>query len=163
VSAAQRAASTTTTARSEVIDATVEHVGELMRLRRAQMAARPCPREVNLPQFWILMMLREGSQATMRSIADALEITPSSLTAIIDRLEQNGLVTRTRDHEDRRVVHIERTSQGERIVEEMVGLQQQHMRELLEQLSKDEVAALERGLAAVLRVLTGAQPREPRS
>ncbi len=144
--------------RATLIEATVVQVGELMRLRRQRMTARPCPRDVSLPQFWILMMLREGRKVTMGEIAEALEITPSSLTAIIDRLEQHRLVARTRDTEDRRVVHIERTPEGERIVEEMVGLQQQNMRGLLEQLNTAEVAALKTGLGAVLRVLGSPPP-----
>ena len=147
-----------TAGRAELIDTAVGHVGELMRLRRTHMTARPCPRDVSLPQFWILMMLREGQSTTMRGIADALDITPSSLTAIIDRLEQRGLVVRSRDDDDRRVVHIERTPDGEQIVQEMMGMKQQHIRTLVEQLTKTEVAALERGLAGVLRVLGDGEP-----
>ncbi|MFN2451972.1 MAG: MarR family winged helix-turn-helix transcriptional regulator [Candidatus Dormibacteria bacterium] len=152
------AARSSTAHRAELIDASVGHVGELMRLRRAHMTARPCPRDVSLPQFWILMMLRDGRITTMRGIADALEITPSSLTAIIDRLEQRGLVTRSRDDDDRRVVHIERTPEGELIVQEMVGMKQQHIRSLVGQLTEPEIAALEQGLAAVLRVLGDGEP-----
>ncbi|GAC1336892.1 MAG: MarR family transcriptional regulator [Candidatus Dormibacteria bacterium] len=143
--------------RSSLIAATVGHVGALMRIRLERMTSRPCPRGLSLAQFWILMMLGEGRVATMRGIADALEVTPSSLTAIIDGLEQQALVARTRDSEDRRVVHIERTAEGERIVQEMYGLKQQQLRGVLERLSEAEVAGLERGLAAVIRVLETAE------
>lgn len=150
-----------TARRVQLVDIAVGHVGELMRLRRTHMTARPCPRDVSLPQFWILMMLREGQSTTMRGIADALDTTPSSLTAIIDRLEQRGLVARSRDADDRRVVHIERTPAGEQIVQEIMGMKQQHIRTLVEQLTEAEVAALEQGLAGVLRVLAEDEPTQP--
>src|SRR5689334_23411668 len=50
-------------------------------------------------------LLTQGSR-TARALADALRLTPSATTAVIDRLERAGFATRNRDSADRRQVTV---------------------------------------------------------
>jgi DNA-binding MarR family transcriptional regulator len=43
---------------------------------------------------------------TARALADELRLTPSAITAVIDRLERAGFATRERDSPDRRQVTV---------------------------------------------------------
>ena len=45
-------------------------------------------------------------------------VTVSNLTGIVDRLEEKKLVTRKRDENDRRVVHVVLTDKGRQGVQE---------------------------------------------
>ena len=49
----------------------------------------------------------------MNIIAQDLEITQSSLTALVNKIERKGFLKRVREHEDRRIVELKLTAKGE--------------------------------------------------
>jgi DNA-binding MarR family transcriptional regulator len=63
------------------------------------------------PQLFLLRELFLEQPKTLGDLSKALELSNSTVTGIVDRLERNGLVTRTRDEKDRRVIWISTTEQ----------------------------------------------------
>jgi DNA-binding MarR family transcriptional regulator len=64
---------------------------------------------------------------TIGEVADYLLLRHHSAVGLVDRAEEAGLVTRTRDHEDQRVVRLQLTAEGE---ERLEALSAAHMEEL---------------------------------
>lgn len=64
------------------------------------------------PQTLVLRALLHSGPMSSAALAKAIFVTPSNLTGIIDRLEQKGLVTRTRQATDRRVQLLALTETG---------------------------------------------------
>ena len=54
-----------------------------------------------------------------RALCEALDLRPSSLSEMLARAEEDGLLTRTADEQDRRVQHIAPTEKGRAAVAEM--------------------------------------------
>ncbi|MGE8069505.1 MarR family winged helix-turn-helix transcriptional regulator [Pseudomonas sp. NPDC089569] len=64
------------------------------------------------PQYLAMMVLWEKDGLTVGEISARLLTDPGSLTPLLKRLEAEGVLSRTRSHEDERVVIIELTEQG---------------------------------------------------
>ena len=65
-------------------------------------------------RFQILVRLHHqpSGRFTMGELAEMLDITPRTVTGLVDNLERDGLVRRVADQADRRSVHAEITEQG---------------------------------------------------
>ena len=71
-------------------------------------------------QYNVLRALSEVSgPLTCGEMGERLTSRDPDVTRLLDRLEKQGLITRTRSHEDRRVVVTELTDSGARIVADL--------------------------------------------
>jgi DNA-binding MarR family transcriptional regulator len=72
------------------------------------------PTGVTIPQFNVLMELASAPEGALplSELARRLLKSPPNITSLIDRLERDGSVRRTREASDRRVVMAEITEQG---------------------------------------------------
>jgi len=75
------------------------------------------------PQQYLLLLsvrgLPDGQEATIRTLAERLALKHHSVVELIDRLEANGYVRRTRGREDRRRVLVFLLPRGERMLEQV--------------------------------------------
>ncbi|MGH7610031.1 MAG: MarR family winged helix-turn-helix transcriptional regulator [Candidatus Dormibacteria bacterium] len=113
--------------------------------------ARWARRDLSVAQMHLMMVLRELGPATVGQLAEALDISPPSVSSALDRLEEHGLALRQRDRQDRRVVHAALSSRGRTAVDEACGFKRQKVRSLLAQFETQELEALQTVLAAVQR------------
>lgn len=114
-------------------------------LRFSEHAAREGGLEPQ--QHQLLLALRglpEGREPTIGALAERLQIHHHSAVELLDRLEERGLVRRTRGEDDRRQVFIHLTTGGEKILRE---LSLHHRTEL-----RSIAPALHRALNALMRV-----------
>jgi MarR family transcriptional regulator, organic hydroperoxide resistance regulator len=70
---------------------------------------------LTIAQLWALRVLEEGEK-TAGEIAEAALCNPASTTAMLDSLEERGVVQRRRSTEDRRVVLVTLTDAGREVV-----------------------------------------------
>jgi DNA-binding MarR family transcriptional regulator len=70
------------------------------------------PYVVTPPQWGVLALLHEHDGLTIGALGQARAIDPPTVTGIVTRLEQSGLVERRHDLEDRRVVKVHLTGEG---------------------------------------------------
>jgi DNA-binding MarR family transcriptional regulator len=82
--------------------------GKLHKAMHAQLATP-------LREHWVLTYLAERTEISQQEMANAMEIDRSEVVRLIDSLEKAGLVTRTRDPEDRRKYRLAITAAGNRL------------------------------------------------
>ncbi|MGZ5893708.1 MAG: MarR family winged helix-turn-helix transcriptional regulator, partial [Caldimonas sp.] len=82
-------------------------------------------------QWGPLFMLLGCRASTVAELARELQTDPGAMTRLLDRLEAKGLCRRNRSTDDRRVVHIELTPEGqlaaEKVPAEIAEVLNQHL------------------------------------
>ena len=92
----------------------------------------------------------EGS-TNFRKLATALGVTPPNITGIVDRLVEQGLVSRTENPENRRMLILKTTDNGKVLLARLRESGVSRMSNILAELSLEELAALAQGLTALAR------------
>ena len=101
------------------------------------------------PQRLVLRIVGHHGRLSAGALAEVLHIDPSSLTGILQRLEQAELIRRESDPFDRRRALIELTRRGNRLNEERAGTIEASIASALQKLRKDKVAGAEAVLKAI--------------
>jgi DNA-binding MarR family transcriptional regulator len=115
--------------------------------RRSRYAVVAAETGLSLPQSFALQQLNpEGRPESMRALAQSLQVDPSAITGLVDRLEAKGLVERRPDPDDRRVKALVLTARGKRV--------RAHLRRIIEEPPASLSRLDERRLRVVREVLT---------
>ena len=64
------------------------------------------------PQFIVMMVLWEKGKTTMKALTEALMLDSNTLTPLLKKLEAAGLVERSRNKDDERVLDVAATAKG---------------------------------------------------
>jgi MarR family transcriptional regulator, organic hydroperoxide resistance regulator len=121
--------------------------------------------ELTGPQLTVVKMLESVGDLSLSDLSDRIRAQNSTVTGIVDRMEREGLVVRSRSTEDKRVVHIRLTEKGERIAREIPVEPMEIFRSALAGLTATEARDLLRVLTKLARrvqsiVREGATKRE---
>jgi len=100
-------------------------------------------------QWGLLTTIKSRGPLRPSDLANILERTPNSMSMLIDRMVKAGLVRRTRDRKDRRVVTVTLTSKGETDIQPAVIAGWEFVHEVLSPLSDDE----QRDLASMIEII----------
>lgn len=106
---------------------------------------------LSLIHLHVLMLLADEGPQPMRGLADTLDVSQASMTGIVDRMEQRGLVERHRDGSDRRVIRVALSEGGRQILEGMGAERRGRLAALLDELTDDELNGLLVGSKALHR------------
>lgn len=104
----------------------------------SQFAERLGALELTPPDAGILRMLRVSAGLSQQELASKLQIHPSRLVAILDKLEKRGFVDRRANPDDRRLYSLHLTKSGGEVLERIGKVAREHQDALLSALSREE-------------------------
>jgi len=122
------------------------------------------PHRLSLPQIYLLGVLKNGGGIlTTGEIGRAMIKASQTITGLVDRLEEPGLVERVFDRRDRRKTWVRLTDQGERKLAEAFPVAERLAEELSSVLTDQELqdlqAKVEKLRSAAMDRLAGALGR----
>lgn len=95
------------------------------------------------PQFMVLRCIEENEPGcSMSMLAQSSHQVSATMTGIVDRLVEHGLVNRQREAHDRRSLRITLTKEGRALIEKVNENKRAWMRHLLSGLDAEERQAL---------------------
>jgi DNA-binding MarR family transcriptional regulator len=116
---------------------------------------------VSMAQLHILYTLQRNGEMTMSRLADVLNVSLSNATGLIDRIEERGYVERTRVPEDRRIVKIRVTPDGERMLDELDALSDELLRSVLGRIGPSKLGGVAQAASALREALAASTRGEP--
>ncbi|MEW6173900.1 MAG: MarR family transcriptional regulator, partial [Bacillota bacterium] len=109
--------------------------------------------ELTIPQLGVVSVLRKKGEAKVSEISEELKLKDSTVSGILDRLEAQGFVERTRSREDRRVVYVRLSDKFEALHGDLHAKMNDYMNILLSKAGEEELNRITEGLETLKKIL----------
>lgn len=132
---------------ADVLHSLVVHLYRVLRRVDAESG-------VNAAQLSALWTLLHGGPRTLRELAEAEQVSASTMTRLVQRLEALGLALRAPDPGDQRVVRVSATRRGQALLRAQRGRAVVELGRRVQAMTGEDVAAMERAsriVAALVR------------
>ena len=123
----------------------------ITRLNRRLRQARAVG-DLTFSQLSALTSLQLAGALTPRELADIERVQPPTMTKIVGKLEERGLVARTPHPTDRRQVILAATEEGRAVYAQFEKARNEWLAQLLAELAPDERDTLERAAQILQQV-----------
>src|SRR5512146_1248563 len=107
--------------------------------------------QVTLPQAKLMYLLGASGDLHMSELVARLGVSLSTISGLVDRVVDHGLVHRREDPADRRQVVVGLTAAGSAFIDRFRELGAGQLRELLVMLDDEELDSVRRSTAALTR------------
>lgn len=147
--------------KSIIISNIIDNLRRVFQILNEQ--SKKVERETGLtsPQLWTIKTINENSSVKVSDLASKLYLHPATVIGIIDRLEKQDLVKRSRSKDDRRVVWIELTDKGNDLVKSAPEVAQGLLVSGLEEISLNNLTEIDRSMKLLVKIF-GAQTIPPK-
>jgi DNA-binding MarR family transcriptional regulator len=127
---------------SDPVGRVVDGFNDVVRGFRCASTGRLVKAGVSMTHMHVLWMLQHHGDLTMSRAAELLDVSFSSATGIVDRMEERGLVERVRVPDDRRVVLVRISDGGARALDEIEAVRLDGLQAILSHLDRAQLARL---------------------
>ena len=140
--------------RGHAVETVLADLGRALGSLRCAGSQRMVRLGISMTHFHVLTLLRHHDAMPMGRLAEILDVSMSSATGIIDRMEERGLVERDRVPDDRRVVLVRPTATGLDLVDEAELVKSDIMAAALARLDGDALARVHAAADDLRRAVT---------
>jgi DNA-binding MarR family transcriptional regulator len=147
--------------REELIAQTIEAQHRMNRVIRERTLDSWVKLNLTVPQLKSLFYISRHGRVNLTGLASGIRVTPANVTGIVDRLVEQGLLTRTPDPDDRRVSWLTVTGKGKTLTNDLREGRAQEMRRILDKLTEEELSTVARGFELVARAAEISERKEP--
>ena len=109
--------------------------------------------EINSAQGRIMFALWQADGISINELAQKTQLKKSTLTSMLDRLEDMGYIKRRRSKKDRRKILIKRTNKDQNLESKYVKLSQESTKLFFRGFSEGEIERFEKELERILENL----------
>ncbi len=108
---------------------------------------------ITAPQGMIIGILSHSGQRKISELSEKMGLTNSTVSGIVDRLEQQNIVERIRCKEDRRVVYVRLTPEYKGLHQDFHKKAEQSVSDILSKATQEEVEKIIEGLNILKKLL----------
>jgi DNA-binding MarR family transcriptional regulator len=109
--------------------------------------------EIPAPHWMIMAMLDENGKMKVGDLSKKIGLSNSTVSGILDKLEDQGFVERIRSNEDRRVVWVQTTQKFKEYLYMHFKEAEKQFENLLSKATEDEIDKVLEGFETLKRIL----------
>ncbi len=134
-------------------------LGIMQSLRRIFKAIQDYSQEVSSkfgvtgPQLWALHTISQNGKLSLGELSKKMYLHPSTISGVVDRLEKKAYVVRDRGQKDRRVVKVQLTPKGKRLVKRTPNPIQGKMIYGLRRLKREELNSIYHSFEKLVEIM----------
>lgn len=141
----------------ELAERVIEELGEAIGALRCAGSERLVRAGVSMTHLHVMWMIQRHGELSMTRLAEMLDVSLSNATGLVDRMEERGLIERSRVPDDRRVVRVGLSAHGRDLLAEIDLIKGDLARTILRHLTAPQMAALMRTVADLRGALQAAR------
>jgi MarR family transcriptional regulator, organic hydroperoxide resistance regulator len=108
---------------------------------------------ITMPQGILIGTLIKCGEMKITELSNKINLSNSTISGIVDRLEKQQLVERTRSEEDKRIVYVKVTPKLEKLFKGVHKKADESFEDLLSAGTPEEIEKIIEGLDALKRIL----------
>ncbi|MBP1745029.1 MAG: TrmB family transcriptional regulator [Firmicutes bacterium] len=105
------------------------------------------------PQGMIIGLLGKYEKMKISDISEKMGLSNSTVSGIIDRLEQRDIVIRERSEEDRRVVYVHLSEKAEDVCKGLSMKMNDNLENMMKKASPEDIEKIDEGLNILKKLL----------
>jgi DNA-binding MarR family transcriptional regulator len=105
------------------------------------------------PQLWALWELGKDGPLSLKDLSARIQLHPSTVVGVVDRLEAKGLVTRKTDSVDRRRVKLSLTAAGRALRKKAPHPAQGRLLIKLQEMNDKQVTDIHKALGTLVKAM----------
>lgn len=105
------------------------------------------------PQLWVLKTLYQDGSLSLGELSKRMYLNPSTITGVVDRLEKKNCVLRDRSEKDRRIVKVQLTPKGNKLVKRAPKPIQGRLIYGLRRLRGDELLLIHKSIDKLVEIM----------
>jgi DNA-binding MarR family transcriptional regulator len=109
--------------------------------------------DLTFPQLSVISILEKHGEQKVCELSLKIGLSDSTVSGILDRLEQKDIIKRERTKDDRRVVKISLTGKSKELCNDFRRKREEYFTRLLKKLSEEEIKDIIKGLGILNRAL----------
>lgn len=102
--------------------------------------------DLTYPQYLVMLVLWESDSIIVSQLGKRLFLNSNTLTPLLKKMEQKGLLIRKRSNEDERTVVIELTSKGQKLKTKATGIPNSLKEQLNINMPMEDILELKKSL-----------------
>ncbi|TYB31659.1 MAG: MarR family transcriptional regulator [Candidatus Mcinerneyibacterium aminivorans] len=106
--------------------------------------------ELSKSQFDIIVDIYFTSPKSLKSLCKALDLAPSTVSEMLDRMEKKDLIVKKKDKKDKRKIKIDITEQANNIIEDVINRRVEYVKEVLENVEEENLEVFKQVLMKML-------------
>jgi DNA-binding MarR family transcriptional regulator len=107
--------------------------------------------DLTYPQYLVMLLLWQHEKLSVKAIGCELWLDSGTLTPLLKRMEETGLLSRLRCTDDERVVYAQLTKEGRQLQKKAAAIPENIFSEL--SISNTQLKSLKKELSAILNKL----------
>jgi DNA-binding MarR family transcriptional regulator len=129
--------------RPEVVDSIVKAYNRISQGINPSFLAKM---SLTIAQMKVLFLFEDNKKFSMSELSSLYSVSVSTMTSMVDRLFQNGMLKREQDENDRRIVLVSLTAKGRKVLTKLVDARREVLESFLYTLDEDEVKRFDRAM-----------------